>query len=106
MSSDRIGRNGRSNYAGFRSERWLSLREVMESLGVHRITAGNYLRSGALPGVKMGGASNARWRVPVEAVDAFLAGDRETLRAIATGLARARQPAPGTPPPPAPKAAA
>lgn len=99
MPSDSASRRSRSNYTGFRSEQWLTLREVVENLGVHRLTVGNYLRSGALPGVKLGGAVNSHWRVPVEAVDAFLAGDQATLRAIAADLPR--QPARRTSMPPA-----
>ncbi len=49
----------RSAYPGFRSDQWVSVRELADILGIHRLTASNYLRSGVLPGVKMGSARNA-----------------------------------------------
>jgi hypothetical protein len=80
----------RSAYPGFRSDQWVGVRELADILGIHRLTASSYLRTGILPGVKMGSARNALWRVPIEAADAFLAGDHTELARIAAALAQAQ----------------
>jgi hypothetical protein len=90
MSRSSTSSGTRSAYPGFRSDKWVGIRELADILGVHRITAGNYLRAGSLPGVKMGNARNALWRVPIEAADAFLAGDQTELTRIAKALEQAQ----------------
>ncbi len=90
----------RSAYPGFRSDQWVGVRELADILGIHRLTASNYLRAGVIPGVKMGSARNARWRIPIEVADAFLAGDHAELARIAAALAQAQhRPHPSRTPP-------
>lgn len=66
----------------FRSERWLSLRDASEVLGMHYQTVGDLWRSEVLPGVKGGDKQSSRVRVPIEAVHALAIGDHATLALI------------------------
>ena len=52
----------------------LTVHDVTERLGVHRITAYRMLKRGELPRIKVGGA----WRFEPRDIDAYLARNRKS----------------------------
>jgi excisionase family DNA binding protein len=62
-------------------DRWLTVAQIAELLGVHEQTVRRWLRSGALPGRNLGG--KAGYRVRAQDLDQFMQEQGPVGKAVA-----------------------
>ena len=57
-------------------ERWYSMREITEYLGVSRVTVLNWIEKRNMPATKMG----RLWKFRISEIDAWLSSDKEAIK--------------------------
>ena len=68
--------------AGSRRRRWVTVREVAEALSTTPRTVYRMIESGELPGVKFGEGRRQNIRIPVDALDNWIAAKESEAKEI------------------------